>query len=187
MSSKIYTKTGDQGKTSLLGGKKVSKAALRIEAYGNVDELNSFIGLLKDQPEVEARIGNQFYWIQEHLFSIGSILAAGSDFRGFELPRITTVEIKQLEVWIDKYSAELPELKNFILPGGHQVVSLCHVCRTVCRRAERSIAALAEHEAVDETILPFINRLSDYFFVMGRKLGKDVKAAETPWKPGHED
>ncbi|MEQ8580914.1 MAG: cob(I)yrinic acid a,c-diamide adenosyltransferase [Marinoscillum sp.] len=186
MSTKLYTKTGDKGQTSLLGGKKVSKADLRIDAYGNVDELNSFIGLLKDHPEVEARIGNQFYWIQENLFTIGSILATAPGFTGFELPRVTEVEIKQLEVWIDKASGELPELKNFILPGGHQVVSLCHVCRTVCRRAERSIIALSHDEPVESELIKFMNRLSDYFFVMSRKMAQLLNAPETPWSPGND-
>jgi len=185
MSTKLYTKTGDKGQTSLLGGKKVSKAHMRIDAYGNVDELNSFIGLLKDHQEVEARIANQFYWIQENLFTIGSVLATEPDFKGFELPKISSIEIKQLEVWIDKASGELPELKNFILPGGHQVVSLCHVCRTVCRRAERSIIALSEHEEVAPEIIQFMNRLSDYFFVMSRKMAQILNAPETPWSPGN--
>lgn len=187
MSTKLYTKTGDKGQTALLGGKKVSKSHLRIEAYGNVDELNAFIGLLKDHKDVEPRIGNQFYWIQENLFSLGSILATAPGFTGFELPKITDIEIKQLEVWIDKASGELPELRNFILPGGHEVVSLCHVCRTVCRRAERSITALAEAEPVDDTIIVFVNRLSDYFFVMARKMAQILNAPETPWSPGEED
>lgn len=186
MSARLYTKTGDKGQTSLLGGKKVSKSHLRIDAYGNIDELNAFIGLLKDHKEVDARIGNQFYWIQENLFSIGSILATEPGFKGFELPVVTDVEIKQLEVWIDKATAELPELKNFILPGGHEVVSLCHVCRTVCRRAERSIIRLSEEDPVGEYILQFINRLSDYFFVMARKMAQLLKAPETPWNPGSD-
>ncbi|MFT4833262.1 MAG: cob(I)alamin adenosyltransferase [Marinoscillum sp.] len=184
---KLYTKTGDKGQTSLLGGKKVAKSHLRIDAYGNIDELNSFIGLLKDHPQVEPRIGNQFYWIQENLFSLGSILATEPGFSGFKLPEITEVEIKQLEVWIDKATAELPELKNFILPSGHQVVSLCHVCRTVCRRAERSIVALSEEESVDETLIKFTNRLSDYFFVMARKMAQLLNVPETPWSPGAND
>lgn len=184
MSSKIYTKTGDGGETSLLGGKKVPKSDIRIDAYGNVDELNAFIGHLRDQEEVVPRLGQQFYWIQEHLFSIGSLLATEADFKGFELPGVTEAEITQLEVWIDKYSEELPPLKNFILPGGHQVVSLCHICRTVCRRAERGIEKLAREEPIDQHILPFINRLSDYFFVISRKLGKDLDAPEVPWVPG---
>lgn len=186
MSAKLYTKTGDRGQTSLLGGKKVSKSDLRIEAYGNVDELNAFIGLLKDHPEVEARISNQFYWLQENLFSIGSLLATEPGFSGFELPQITNIEVKQIEVWIDKYSGELPELKTFILPGGHQVVSLCHVCRTVCRRAERSIIALSNEEEVDSFIIQFMNRLSDYFFVMARKQAALLNAPETPWSPNKE-
>ncbi|MFH6985022.1 cob(I)yrinic acid a,c-diamide adenosyltransferase [Marinoscillum luteum] len=186
MSTKLYTKTGDKGQTSLLGGQKVSKSDLRIDAYGNVDELNSFIGLLKDHPEVEARIGNQFYWIQENLFTIGSILATAPGFTGFKLPKVTEVEIKQLEVWIDKASGELPELKNFILPGGHQVVSLCHVCRTVCRRAERSIIALSQEEPVESELIKFMNRLSDYFFVMSRKMAQLLNAPETPWSPGND-
>jgi len=181
--SKLYTKTGDKGQTSLLGGKKVSKSHYRIEAYGNVDELNSFVGLLKDQNEVENRLKQQLYWIQENLFNIGSILATESDFSGFELPSVTGADIKQLEVWIDKYTDELPELKNFILPGGHQAVSLTHVCRTVCRRTERSISALHEEETLDELIIQFINRLSDYFFIFARKLGAELNIAEIPWTP----
>lgn len=183
MSVKIYTKTGDKGKTSLLGGKKVAKSHERIDAYGNVDELNSFIGLLKDQEAVEMRIEQQLYWIQETLFSLGSILATESGFKGFELPKITQIEITQLEQWIDHYDNQLPKLKNFILPGGHQTVSLCHVCRTVCRRTERGISKLAEQEELDKHILPFINRLSDYFFILARKLSKDLKVPETPWVP----
>lgn len=184
MSTKIYTKTGDKGNTSLLGGKKVPKSHHRIESYGNVDELNSFIGLLKDQPEVEPSMNKDFFWIQEKLFIIGSILATESDFKGFELPKITNDHTKQLEAWIDQYTSELPELKSFILPGGHQTISLCHVCRTVCRRAERSIIALDSEEAIDENIIPFINRLSDYFFVMSRKMAQLLNVSETPWVPG---
>lgn len=184
MATKIYTKTGDKGTTSLLGGKKVSKSHDRIEAYGTVDELNSFIGLLKDHESVEARIKNQLYWIQETLFSLGSILATESDFKGFELPQITHIEITQLEQWIDYYDAKLPTLKNFILPGGHSAVSLCHICRTVCRRAERATLRLAENEALDQNIIPFLNRLSDYFFILARKITLDLNVPETPWIPG---
>lgn len=185
MSLKLYTKTGDKGTTSLLGGKKVSKSHDRIEAYGNVDELNSFIGLLKDQPEVETRIKQQLYWIQETLFSLGSILATESGFTGFKLPEITSIEIKQMEQWIDKYSAKVPDLKNFILPGGHQAVSICHVCRTVCRRTERSVIKLSENETLNENIIPFLNRLSDYFFILARKITVDLNVPETPWVPDH--
>lgn len=184
MSIKLYTKTGDKGTTSLLGGKKVSKADLRIEAYGNVDELNSFIGHLKDQEAVENRLKEQLYWIQEYLFSIGSILATESDFKGFELPKITHNEVKQLEVWIDKFDGEVPPLKTFILPGGHPAISITHICRTVCRRTERSIISLANNAAVDEVILQFMNRLSDYLFIFARVLGHRLNIPEIPWSPG---
>jgi len=183
MSAKLYTKTGDKGKTSLLGGKKVSKSDLRIEAYGNVDELNSFIGHLKDQEAVENRLKQQLYWIQEHLFSIGSILATEADFKGFELPKVSETEVQQLEVWIDKFDKEVPPLKNFILPGGHPAVSLAHVCRTVCRRTERSIISLANEEPIDESILQFMNRLSDYLFIFARAIAHILGVAEIPWAP----
>ncbi|MEO1256232.1 MAG: cob(I)yrinic acid a,c-diamide adenosyltransferase [Bacteroidota bacterium] len=186
MSTKLYTKTGDKGKTSLLGGKKISKADLRIEAYGNVDELNSFIGHLKDHANVENRLKQQLYWIQEHLFSLGSILATEPDFTGFELPKITKTEVDQLEVWIDKFDQEVPPLKNFILPGGHPAVSLAHICRTVCRRTERSIIALSNEEVLDEPILQFINRLSDYLFIFARAIGHILGVQEIPWSPGSD-
>ncbi len=183
MSSKVYTKTGDKGQTSLLGGKKVSKFNPRIESYGNVDELNSFLGFLKDHEEINHQIGQQIFWVQEHLFSIGSILATAPGFTGFTLPKISESEITQLEVWIDKFDEDLPELKNFILPGGHKVVSLCHVCRSICRRTERGIVALAEQESIVENIIPFLNRLSDYLFMLARKLAQDLNAPEIPWTP----
>lgn len=183
MSAKLYTKTGDKGTTSLLGGKKVSKADLRIEAYGNVDELNSFIGHLKDHEGVENRLKQQLYWIQEHLFTIGSILATEEDFKGFELPKITETQVQQLEVWIDKMDSEVEPLKNFILPGGHPAVSLSHICRTVCRRTERSIISLANSTEIDQVILQFMNRLSDYLFIFARVLSTLLKTPEIPWSP----
>ncbi len=183
MSQKLYTKTGDKGLTSLLGGDKVPKSHERITAYGDVDELNSFVGLLKDNDSVEARLKQQLYWIQEALFSLGSILAAGSELKKFKLPEITGIEVKQLESWIDHYSAQLPELKNFILPGGHTAVSLCHVCRTVCRRVERNTQKLDQKEPLGENIIPFLNRLSDYFFILARKMALDLEVPETPWIP----
>lgn len=186
MSSKLYTKTGDHGQTSLLGGKKVSKADLRIEAYGNIDELNSFIGHLKDHQEVENRLKQQLYWIQEHLFSIGSLLATEEGFSGFELPKITESEVKQLEVWIDKFDAEVPPLKNFILPGGHPAISLAHICRTVCRRTERSVIALSTSSQVDQVILRFLNRLSDYLFIFARALSVLLNVPEIPWSPNRD-
>ncbi|MEM0939957.1 MAG: cob(I)yrinic acid a,c-diamide adenosyltransferase [Bacteroidota bacterium] len=186
MSVKLYTKTGDKGETSLLGGKKVSKADLRIEAYGNVDELNAFIGQLKDQESVENRFKQQLYWIQKHLFTIGSTLAADEGFKGFELPKISKNEVRHLEVWIDEYESEVPPLKNFILPGGHTSVSLAHVCRTVCRRTERSIVALSNSKEVDQVILQFINRLSDYLFIFARVVGVILNTTEIPWSPDRD-
>lgn len=181
MSLKLYTKTGDKGQTSLLGGKKVSKADLRIEAYGNVDELNSFTGHLRDYTEIEDGLKHQLLYIQELLFSLGSILATEEDFRGFELPQIAGKEVEQLEKWIDQFETEVPPLKNFILPGGHKAISLSHICRTVCRRTERSVIALANTASIDAEILKFLNRLSDYFFIFARVLSVRLEVPEVPW------
>ena len=182
MSVKVYTKTGDKGGTSLFGGTKVHKGHVRIEAYGNVDELNAFIGLLRDQPGVPADISGQLFEIQHKLFSIGTILATEKAPKGFVLPTVEQKDIRWLEDSIDKFSEDLPELKNFILPGGHQTVSLCHVCRTVCRRTERGVVRLNLEQELDENLLPFINRLSDYFFVLGRKLTQVLNAEEITWQ-----
>ena len=181
MSLKIYTKVGDAGNTSLFGGQKVSKGHQRIEAYDTIDELNSFIGWLRDQPEVNEKIRSQLIWVQETLFSIGTILATEKAPKGFQLPTITSRDVEKIEGWIDKYDEELPELKNFILPGGHQVVSLCHVCRTVCRRTERSIVGLGEIGEIGKFVVPFINRLSDYFFTLARTTALLLKVEEVPW------
>lgn len=179
---KVYTKTGDQGKTSLIGGTKVEKSNLRIEAYGNVDELNSFIGLLRDQ-DVNKDRQEILQFIQDTLFVIGSIMATTPGYTKFKLPDITDDHISRLESEIDEMSEPLPELKYFILPGGHQSVSVAHVCRTVCRRTERSIIRIHQEEEVDSTILKFLNRLSDYFFVLGRKMGMELGAPEINWIP----
>lgn len=187
MSVKLYTKTGDKGQTSLLGGKKVSKSDLRIEAYGNVDELNSFTGHLRDYHEVEKDLKDQLKTIQEYLFSIGSLLATEEDFKGFELPKITEAEVSLIERFIDQLETEVPPLKNFILPGGHKVVSLSHICRTVCRRAERSTIALANTAPIDPEILKFLNRLSDYFFIFARVLSVRLDVPEVPWTPSSQD
>ena len=187
MSAKLYTKTGDKGTTSLLGGKKVAKSDQRIEAYGSVDELNSCLGYLKDQEEVENRLKQQLYWIQEHLFTIGSILATEPGFDGFKLPEITDQEVNQLEVWIDKFDTEVPPLKSFILPGGHPTISWTHVCRSVCRRTERAIIALVNNnEEVNDVIIRFINRLSDYLFIFARAIGQQLKVPEIPWSPSSD-
>ena len=181
MALKIYTKTGDKGKTCLLGGEKVDKSDLQIEAYGNVDELNSFVGSLQNQSGIDSLKKTQLTWIQENLFSLGSILACSTNFQGMKLPEITITQTKQLEKWIDKYEEDLAELTSFILPGGHPSVSACHICRTVCRRAERSIVKWSTHKEIDKNITSFINRLSDYFFILARTISKDLNLEETPW------
>ncbi len=181
---KVYTKTGDKGKTSLLGGKKVSKADLRIEAYGTVDELNAFIGLLRDQEvnQIESRQA-LLQDVQDNLFVIGSLLATVPGYTKFKLPEITEDHVKQLEEEIDQMQEALPELKYFILPGGNASVSQAHICRTVTRRAERTIIRLDQEEPVSPVIIRFLNRLSDYFFVLGRKMGAELNAKEINWIP----
>ncbi len=182
MSLKVYTKTGDKGGTSLFGGTRVEKDHNRIDAYGNVDELNSFIGLLRDQNEMDANISSQLYEIQKILFTVGTLLATEKPPKGFTMPTLEENDTQQLEIWIDEFSLDLPELKNFILPGGLQVVSLCHVCRTVCRRTERGIVKLSQTDKIDDNVLPYMNRLSDYFFVLGRKLTQLTGSKEVTWQ-----
>jgi len=178
---KIYTKTGDKGKTSLLSGNRVSKYNLRIESYGTIDELNSFIGLLRsleiDKPTREILIN-----IQTKLFTIGSILALDENKFNIELPEITIADINLLEIEMDKIEAKVPKLTNFILPGGHQTVGYSHVCRSICRRAERIIVKLSEETQIDENIIVYVNRLSDYFFMLSRKFMNDFKVKEVIWK-----
>ena len=180
---KIYTRTGDKGETGLLGGKRVPKDHVRIGAYGTVDELNSHIGMLRDLTQghqQELLIG-----IQETLFSLGSRLASASDEEAdkFKVPRVGNAEITALEAAMDGMSAVLPEMRNFILPGGHPAVSQAHICRTMCRRAERAVVALGAQEPVPEAIVRFLNRLSDLLFVLARWLGHTFTVPEVPWKP----
>jgi cob(I)alamin adenosyltransferase len=179
---KIYTKTGDKGKTSLLGGTRVSKSNERINTYGTVDELNSFLGLVSDLEQNKDRvlfIRN----IQSRLFTIGSSLAAETDRARDFKPDLEDTDVTELEKAIDDMNESLPAMKNFILPGGHQLVSTTHISRTVCRRAERLIIKLSESENVEEIIIRYLNRLSDYLFVLARKQGHDLKINEIPWKP----
>jgi cob(I)alamin adenosyltransferase len=181
---KIYTKTGDKGETSLIGGKRVPKFHPRIEAYGTVDELNSFIGLLRDQPEVAPSYKEILFHIQDRLFTLESVLALDPETPvDMELPEIAESDIKLLESEIDAMNEVLPELKSFILPGGHVVVSYCHVARTVCRRAERQVIRLAQSQEVESITVRYLNRLSDYLFVLGRKLALDLGVDENIWKP----
>lgn len=179
---KIYTKTGDQGTTSLFGGKRVSKSDLRIDAYGTVDELNSYIGLLRDQ-EVNIKRKEVLVEIQDRLFTVGSILATEPGNLKVKIPLLQEMDITFLEKQIDEMDAQLPPMKSFVLPGGHVSVSFGHVARTVCRRAERLVIALDLQEKVDELVIKYLNRLSDYLFVLCRMMTKELGAEETPWKP----
>jgi cob(I)alamin adenosyltransferase len=179
---KIYTKTGDKGQTSLLGGTRISKSHDRINAYGTTDELNSYIGLLRDQP-VNLNRKDVLKEIQDRLFTIGSSLAADPDKSKMKIPDLLDSDVKLLENEIDKMNASLPELKEFILPGGHESVSFCHIARCVCRRSERLVVVLAEKEFVSELVVIYLNRLSDYLFVLSRMMAKELNAEEITWKP----
>ena len=177
---KIYTKKGDSGHTSLIDGQIVNKHNLSVDAYGTVDELNSFLGLLKDYIKDE-KIKDILNNIQPKLFSIGSILASGKNQNMLEKVKIEKKDVKYIESHIDSMNNELPELKNFIIPGGHKISSYSHVCRSICRRAERRISELNNEQSVDPNILSYINRLSDFFFVLSRYLMYSDKIEETRW------
>jgi cob(I)alamin adenosyltransferase len=179
---KIYTKTGDEGTTSLFGGKRVSKADLRIDTYGTVDELNSYIGLVRDQ-EVNQKRKEVLVEIQDRLFTIGSILATEPGNSKVKIPSLHEQDVVFLEQEMDKMDAELPPMRFFVLPGGHSSVSFGHVARTVCRRAERLTIALNAHEVVEPLVIKYLNRLSDYLFVLCRMMTQELKVEETPWKP----
>jgi cob(I)alamin adenosyltransferase len=179
---KIYTRTGDQGSTSLFGGSRVSKADLRIEAYGTVDELNAFLAVVRDQ-EVNKKREHFLVQIQERLFTMGAMLATVPGNNKVSIPRLENADAESLEQAIDQMEAHLHPLRNFLLPGGHIAVSHCHVARTVCRRAERRIVGLSQVEPVDPLIITYMNRLSDYLFVLSRAMAAELEIAETPWKP----
>lgn len=186
---KIYTKTGDLGTTGLFGGTRVSKANLRIESYGSVDELNAWVGYLRDQIQDSSYI-KLLLEIQNNLFIIGAILATDpekqqlkSGKQRLDIARISASEVEQLEKAIDAMEEKLPPMTHFILPGGNSIVSCCHIARTVCRRAERRCIALYEVAAFDSEVLMYLNRLSDYLFVLSRSLSKQLQAEETPWIP----
>jgi len=179
---KIYTKKGDKGETSLLGGTQVAKSHIRIESYGTVDELNSWLGLIRDQ-KIDKPTKKFLIHIQDRLFTIGSHLASDPNKKGIKIPDIKEEDIISLEKEIDNMNEVLPEMKNFVLPGGHTAVSYCHIARCVCRRAERCTVNLASKEKVEDIIIKYLNRLSDYLFVLSRKFSHDMKAEEIPWKP----
>ncbi|WP_162419351.1 cob(I)yrinic acid a,c-diamide adenosyltransferase [Cyclobacterium roseum] len=180
---KIYTKTGDKGETSLLGGTRVTKSHLRIDAYGTIDELNAHLGFLRDQ-EMNQKRAEKLTRIQDRLFVVGAMLASDPEKKAVNIPELTKEDVLFLEAEIDLMESGLPPLKNFILPGGHPVVSYAHITRTVCRRAERAIIMLGESSTVEELIPEYINRLSDYLFVLGRQLALELQIQEITWRPG---
>ena len=184
MATKIYTKTGDAGKTSLIGGTKVPKNNIRIETYGTIDELNSFIGLVNDSI-FDDHSKNILREIQDRLFTIGSSLACDSDKEAkMKLPDLKESDIELLEGEIDKMNASLPEMKHFILPGGHIAISAIHITRCVCRRAERWCVNMQEQNLfIEPLVIKYLNRLSDYFFVLARYTGHLLQVAEVAWKP----
>lgn len=179
---KIYTKTGDQGTTALFGGKRVSKAELRIDTYGTIDELNSYIGLLRDQPVNTSR-KEILVSIQDRLFTIGAILATEPGNTKVKVPSLHEDDIAKLEQEIDLMDGKLEPMRFFVLPGGHQSVSFGHIARTVCRRSERLVIALNNEEGVNPLVIKYLNRLSDYLFVLCRMMTKDLSAEEIPWHP----
>lgn len=178
---KIYTKTGDKGETSLIGGTRVAKSHIRIEAYGTIDELNSYIGLLKDQ-EVNKNKQEFLKEIQDRLFTIGSSLASDPKKSKMKIPDLRMEDIELLEQEMDKMNKALPEMRFFILPGGHQSISFGHLARTVCRRAERNVIGLSEIDFVADLVVKYLNRLSDYLFTLCRKMHQELKVEEIAWK-----
>lgn len=188
---KVYTKTGDKGTTALFGGTRVPKYNIRIESYGTVDELNSHIGLIRDQ-EINLRYKNTLIEIQDRLFTVGAILATPPEKETLKngkprltIPKISETDIELLENEIDAMESELPPMTHFVLPGGHTTVSYCHIARCVCRRAERLSVHLNDLEPTDPFVIKYLNRLSDYLFVLARKLSHDLQADEVKWIPKH--
>lgn len=179
---KIYTRTGDQGTTSLFGGARVPKHHLRIEAYGTVDELNSHIGLVRFRP-LDERAGTTLAEVQDRLFTIGSILAAQPDKKNLKVPDLTIADIDLLEREIDRMNEVLPDMRFFILPGGNDTIGMLHIARCVCRRAERLATHLNETEAVNPLVMAYLNRLSDYLFVLARFAHHVHGVPEVPWRP----
>lgn len=179
---KVYTKKGDKGTTQLIGGTRVPKNSLRIEAYGTIDELNSYIGLIRDQ-KIKDEIKKQLITIQDRLFTIGALLAQDPQKKAMQLPQIQTSNIEDLEKWIDAMEEKLEPMRSFVLPGGHSTVSFCHIARCICRRAERTVVDLNENATVPPILIQYLNRLSDYLFVLGRLLTVELNAEEIPWIP----
>ncbi|WP_207532216.1 cob(I)yrinic acid a,c-diamide adenosyltransferase [Desertivirga arenae] len=179
---KIYTKTGDKGQTSLIGGVRVPKYHLRIESYGTIDELNSYIGLIREY-EIDLHHKSVLKEVQDRLFTIGSVLASDPEKSRMKLPDLKEEDILMLEQEMDRMEVLLPELRHFILPGGGKAASFCHVARCICRRAERLVVHLAEESYVNEIVMVYLNRLSDYLFVLSRKVSLDAGSEENVWLP----
>jgi len=179
---KIYTKTGDKGYTSLIGGTRVPKHHLRIESYGTVDELNSYIGLIRDQ-DIATHDKQILKEIQDRLFTIGSSLASDPERSKMIIPDLHQADIELLEKEMDAMNEKLPELRHFILPGGNNAISFCHIARCVCRRAERLAVNLSVESTVEEKVNIYLNRLSDYLFVLARKIGNEQNIPENHWIP----
>ena len=190
---KVYTKTGDKGTTALFGGTRVPKHHIRIESYGTVDELNSYLGLVRDQ-DIDPHYKGILIDIQDKLFTVGAILATDpekavlkSGKERLNIPKISDKDITLLENEMDAMNTHLPPMTHFVLPGGHQTVSFCHIARCVCRRAERLASALNDLEPFQPNTLIYLNRLSDYLFVLARKLSFDLHAEEVKWIPKKTD
>ncbi|MDB2471947.1 cob(I)yrinic acid a,c-diamide adenosyltransferase, partial [Flavobacteriaceae bacterium] len=186
---KIYTKTGDKGNTALIGGRRVPKHHIRIETYGTIDELNSHLGLLRDGA-IDIHYKDILEIIQNNLFTIGAALATDPEKdilkngkNRLNISKVNSSDIQLLEKEIDDMNIELPEMTHFVLPGGHQTVSFCHIARCVCRRAERIATSLNEVTPLESEILVYLNRLSDYLFVLARKLSQELSAKEVKWIP----
>jgi len=182
MAFKVYTKTGDKGSTALFGGARVPKNHIRIESYGTVDELNSYIGLIRDYL-ADKKLRDVLKEIQDRLFTLGAILATDPSKDNLKTPDLHDTDVTYLESEIDSMEEKLPALKHFVLPGGHPTVSFCHIARCVCRRAERMTVALHENEPILPVVMQYLNRLSDYLFVLGRYVGLLLEAEEVPWIP----
>ena len=179
---KIYTKTGDTGTTMLFGGSRVPKSDLRIEAYGTVDELNSYVGLVRHR-NIDPRHQKVLAEVQDRLFTLGSILASDPSKENVKVPDLHESDIELLETEIDHMNEYLPEMKFFILPGGNDTIGFFHIARCICRRAERLCVALNSEAEVPAIVIKYLNRLSDYLFVLARAIGQDDSVEETPWKP----
>ena len=179
---KVYTKTGDDGTTGLFGGARVPKHHIRIESYGTVDELNSYIGLVRHR-DIDPIAKETLAEIQDRLFTIGSILASDPSKTNLVVPDLHESDIEFLEKEMDRMNETLPEMRSFVLPGGNDTVSFCHIARCVCRRAERLTVLLNEKEKISPVVIKYLNRLSDYLFVLSRKTAQFNEVKEVPWRP----